>query len=329
MKVAVFSTKPYDRQFLDKANKNFGHELVYFANLLRSETAILAKGAESVCIFVNDDLNAETIDILSDQGVKIIALRCSGYNNVDLNATEKYGIKVVRVPAYSPYAVAEHAIALLLSLNRKIYKARSRILDGNFSLDGLLGFELNGLTVGVIGTGEIGYVVSRILKGFGCNVLGYDVNENPKCAELGVQYVSLEEVFKSSDVITLHCPLLPQTYHMINKGTLGLMKDGVTIINTSRGALINAEAAIDALKSGKIGYLGLDVYEDEKELFFEDHSKDILQDDVFARLISFNNVVVTGHQAYFTTNALQTIADTTLQNISDIQLHGVCNNTVG
>ena len=197
MKVAVFSTKPYDRQFLDKANKNFGHELVYFANLLRSETAILAKGAESVCIFVNDDLNAETIDILSDQGVKIIALRCSGYNNVDLAATMKYGMKVIRVPAYSPYAVAEYAIALLLSLNRKIYKARSRILDGNFSLDGLLGFELNGLTVGVIGTGEIGYVVSRILKGFGCSVLGYDVNENPKCAELGVQYVSLEEVFKS------------------------------------------------------------------------------------------------------------------------------------
>ena len=328
MKVAVFSTKPYDRHFLNLANEKFGHELTYFDNRLRPETSVLAQGAESVSIFVNDEINAETIDALANQGVKTIALRCSGFNNVDLEAAKKHNIAVVRVPAYSPYAVAEHAIALLLSLNRKIYKARARILDGNFTLDGLIGFELNGLTVGVIGTGEIGFVVSRILKGFGCNVLGYDIQKNPKCLELGVEYKPLEEIFKQADILTLHCPLVPPTYHMINKDSLATMKDGVTIINTSRGALIDASDAIDALKSGKIGYLGLDVYEEEQELFFEDHSKDILQDDIFARLISFHNVVVTGHQAYFTRNALQTIAETTLQNITDVQKSGECANAV-
>lgn len=327
MKIAVFSTKAYDKRFLEQANEKFNHDLFFFENRLREKTAILAE-AECVCVFVNDELDAKTIEILARKGVKLIALRCSGYNNVDLEAAKANGIGVVRVPAYSPYAVAEHAVALLLSLNRKIYRARARVMDGNFALDGLLGFELNGKTVGVIGTGQIGYAVSRILNGFGCNILAYDIHENPKCVELGVQYVRLEELFRQSEIITLHCPLLPATDHMINAASLSMMKDGVTIINTSRGALIDTRAAIDALKSGKIGYLGLDVYEGERELFFEDRSHKVIQDDIFARLIAFNNVVVTGHQAYFTDNALSKIANVTLQNITDYEKTETSENLV-
>jgi D-lactate dehydrogenase len=316
MKIAFFSTKPYDRKYFDLANQNFGHEITYFETRLTRQTLKLAEGFECACAFVNDQLDASTLIALAAQGTRLIALRCAGFNNVDVNSAKELGISVVRVPAYSPYAVAEHTVGLMLALNRKVYWAHSRVREGNFSLDGLLGFDMRGRTAGIIGTGKIGECVIRILNGFGCRIIAYDKYKNPACEELGVEYVSMEELFAQSDIVSLHCPLFKETYHLINNDSIARMKKGVMIINTSRGALIDSRAAIEGLKSEKIGYLGIDVYEEEGEIFFEDKTFEILTDDVFARLTTFPNVVITGHQAYFTREAVIAIAKTTLENIT-------------
>ncbi len=316
MKVAVFSTKSYDREFLEDANRSFGHDMTYFEESLNMRTTVLAHGFEGVCVFVNDLLDAPVIKDLAAHGVKVIALRCSGFNNVDLKAVEEAGITVVRVPAYSPYAVAEHTVGMILSLNRKMHRAYLRVREGNFALDGLLGFDMNGRTVGIVGTGKIGAVVAKILKGFGCRLLAYDPYPNPECEALGVEYVALADLFSQSHIITLHCPLTHDTHHLINEEAIRQMMPNVMLINTSRGALIDTRIIIEALKSGKIGYLGLDVYEEEADLFFEDLSNQVIQDDVFARLLTFPNVLITGHQAFFTREALQNIAYTTMENIT-------------
>lgn len=328
MKVAVFNTKPYDRLFFEKANEKYRHELVFLEPRLTAETASLAHGFPAVCIFVNDRLDAPALEILSRNSTRLIALRCSGFNNVDLVAAKARGFCVVRVPAYSPHAVAEHTIALLLDVNRKIHRAYSRVREGNFSLEGLLGFDLHGLTAGIVGTGKIGAAVAQILHGFGCRLLAYDVAPNPACRRLGVDYVSLDELLRQSDIITLHCPLTPETRHLIDAAALAKMKNGVVLINTSRGALIDTQAVIDGLKSGKIGHLALDVYEEEADLFFEDLSEQVIQDDVFSRLLTFPNVVITGHQAFFTREALFNIADTTLANITAYEQQQRCKNEV-
>lgn len=319
MKVIFFSSKIYDKQFFSSGNQKFSHQLQFLEVPLNKNTAVLAKDTEVVSIFVNDVANEEVLRILAEGGVRLIALRCAGFNNVDLKAANNLGIKVVRVPAYSPYSVAEHTLALILTLNRKTHRAFNRVKEGNFALNGLMGFDLYGKTVGLIGLGKIGQVTAAILKGFGCRVLGYDVQKNSECESIGVEYVSLEDLYAKSDIISLHCPLTPQTYHLLNEETIAKMKPGVMIINTSRGALIDAQAVINALKSEHIGYLGLDVYEEEADLFFEDLSEKVIRDDVFMRLLSFPNVLITGHQAFFTSNALQNIADTTLQNITDFE----------
>lgn len=321
MKVAVFSTKPYDREFFSLANREAGHELVFLEPRLTPQTCRLADGFPAVCAFVNDQLDAQVLLPLSRHGTKLIALRCAGVNQVDLSATEQLGMTVTRVPAYSPHGVAEHTVALMLALNRKIPRAYNRIRDGNFSLEGLLGFDFYQRTVGVVGTGKIGAVVARIMAGFGCHVLAHDVVRNPEAEAAGAEYVSTEELFARSDVITLHCPLVPETYHLINEEAIARMKRGVMLINTSRGPLIDTRAVIRALKSGKIGYLGLDVYEEEADLFFEDLSTRVIQDDVFSRMLTFPNVIITGHQAFFTRNALEAIARETLANISAFE-HG-------
>jgi D-lactate dehydrogenase len=287
----------------------------------------LAKDSQAVCIFVNDSANADILKHLKDFGIKLIALRCAGFNNVDLEAAEKLGLCVVRVPAYSPYAVAEHTIGLILALNRRIYRAHTRVREGNFSLDGLMGFDLHGSPVGIIGTGKIGEIVCKILNGFGCELYAFDPNENPECVKLGVRYVSLEDIYKNCYIITLHCPLIPQTRHLINEKAISMMQDCVMLINTSRGALIDTKAVIEGLKNERIGYLGLDVYEEEGDLFFEDLSNQIIQDDVFARLLMFPNVIVTGHQAFFTHNAVEAIAETTLSNIAAYE-RGECQNVL-
>ncbi|HEY9633095.1 MAG TPA: 2-hydroxyacid dehydrogenase [Coleofasciculaceae cyanobacterium] len=328
MKVAVFSTKPYDRQFLEPANADHRHKLVFFEPRLTYETAVLAAEFPAVCPFINDELDEKTLKCLAAQGTRLIALRAAGYNNVDLNAVAELGLTVVRVPAYSPYAVAEHTIGLILSLNRKIHRAYNRVREGNFSLDGFLGFDLHNRTVGIIGTGKIGAIVAEILKGFGCQLLGYDMYRNPAFEAMGAKYVELPELFAASDIISLHCPLTPETYHLINDQALEQMKQGVMLINTSRGALIDTQAVINALKTRKIGYLGLDVYEQESDLFFEDLSEHVIQDDVFQRLLTFPNVLITGHQAFFTENALQKIAETTLANITDFEQGRSCPNEI-
>ncbi|HMF46820.1 MAG TPA: 2-hydroxyacid dehydrogenase [Candidatus Udaeobacter sp.] len=315
MNVAIFSAKKYDREFLNAANAS-GHQLRFFEPHLNEETAGLATGFDAVCVFVNDQVNAAVIAKLHSLGIRLIALRCAGYNNVDLAAATKHGITVVRVPAYSPYAVAEHSIALILALNRKVHRAYNRVREGNFALDGLVGFDMSGKTVGVIGTGQIGTVVAKILTGFGCPTLAFDPIPNPTCRSLGVRYVELNELLAQSDVISLHCPLTPENKYIINDAAIAKMKNGVMLINTSRGGLLDTVAIIDALKSGKIGYLGLDVYEEEEDIFFEDRSGLILSDDVFARLLTFPNVIITGHQAFFTREALLNIAATTIDNIT-------------
>jgi D-lactate dehydrogenase len=269
-----------------------------------------------VCVFVNDQLDKSVLGTIARSGTRLVALRCAGFNNVDLAAAHDLGMTVVRVPAYSPHAVAEYAVGLILTLNRKIHRAYNRVREGNFALDGLLGFDLNNRTVGIIGTGQIGAVVAQILKGFGCCLIAHDPFPNPALAEFNVRYTELSEVFAEADILTLHCPLTPDTYHLINTQALQEMKTGVMLINTSRGALLDTQAVIEALKSGKIGYLGLDVYEEEADLFFEDLSGRVIQDDVFARLLTFPNVLITGHQAFFTRNALEQIAATTLANIT-------------
>jgi D-lactate dehydrogenase len=315
VKVAVFSAKKYDREFLSAANGS-RHKLRFFEPHLSEETAGLTAGFEAVCVFVNDQVNAAVIATLESLGVRLIALRCAGYNNVDLAAATKHGVTVVRVPAYSPHAVAEHTIALMLALNRKLHRAYNRVREGNFALDGLVGFDMHGKTIGVIGTGQIGTVVAQILTGFGCPTLAFDPIPNEPCRSLGVNYVRLEELLAQSDIITLHCPLTPENKHMINAAAIARMKTGVMLINTSRGALLDTLPIIEALKSGKIGYLGLDVYEEEEEIFFEDRSGLILSDDVFARLLTFPNVIITGHQAFFTREALENIAATTIEKIT-------------
>ncbi len=315
MKVAVFSTKSYDREFLQLANREAGHELVFFEPRLNRETARLAEGFPAVCAFVHDALDAGTLLMLTRHGTRLVALRCAGFNQVDLKAATELGVTVTRVPAYSPHAIAEHTVALILALTRRIYRAYNRVREGNFALDGLLGNELCGRTVGVIGTGKIGAIVAQILRGFGCTILAHDPTVNPAVEALG-HYVSTDRLFAESDIITLHCPLLPGTRHLVNEESLARMKRGVMLINTSRGALIDTEAVIRALKSGKIGLLGLDVYEEEGDLFFEDLSTQVIQDDVFARVLTFPNVVVTAHQAFFTRQAMEAIAHDTLANVT-------------
>ncbi|GAA4447459.1 2-hydroxyacid dehydrogenase [Novipirellula rosea] len=328
MKIVVFSTKSYDREFLSAAAKPLGHELTFLEPRLTSETVQLANDHQAVCVFVNDQLDAAVLRSLAEQGVRVVALRCAGFNNVDLPTAREVGIKVVRVPAYSPHAVAEHTAGLILTLNRKIHRAYARVRDGNFYLGGLLGFDLSGRTVGVIGTGQIGTVFAKIMSGFGCRLLGYDEYPNAKCRELGMEYCDLTKLFAESDIISLHCPLTPQTHHLINAQSIAGMKDGVMIINTSRGAVIDTQAVVEGLKSGKIGHLGLDVYEEEADFFFEDLSNEVIPDDTLSRLLTFPNVIITGHQAFFTREALQCIAETTLQNIADIDRVGSSKNEV-
>lgn len=327
-KIAFFDTKPYDRKSFDEINKNFEFDITYFEAHLNQKTAELACNFDAVCIFVNDALNKEVIGYLFEHGVQIIALRCAGYNNVDFKAA--YGkIHVVRVPAYSPFAVAEHATALMLSLNRKIHKAYYRTRDGNFSINGLLGFDMHEKTAGVVGTGKIGKCLVSILKGFGMNILAYDPEPNEEYAgKTGIKYVNLNELYAKSDIISLHCPLNADTEHMINKTTIDRMKDGVMIINTGRGKLIHTEALINGLKCGKIGAAGLDVYEEESEYFFEDKSTELITDDILARLLTFPNVLITSHQGFFTSEALGNIAETTLNNLKEFFNGGYLKNEI-
>jgi D-lactate dehydrogenase len=328
MRVAIFSTKPYDRQFLNAANQIYNHDLVFFEPRLTAETALLAHGFPAVCAFINDRLDAPALQILAEGGTKLIALRSAGFNHIDLKKALELGLTIVRVPAYSPYAVAEHAVALILMLNRKLYRAYNRVRDDNFSLDGLLGFDLHGSTIGIIGTGKIGACFARIMHGFGCHLLAYDIYKNPDCLELGVKYVDLPEVLGRSDIVSLHCPLMPETDRLINADTLKSFKPGAMLINTSRGGLIDTKAAIEALKSGQLGCLGIDVYEQEENLFFEDRSTTMIQDDAFQLLQSFSNVVITAHQGFFTRNALEAIAQTTLQNLTDFEQGNISVNEV-
>lgn len=315
-KVVLFSAKPYDKESFDVANNQFGFDITYHESAISPENCILAKGADVVCIFVNDIVNKKIIDLLIENGVKLLALRCAGFNNVDLKAAEDR-LPVVRVPAYSPYAVAEFTLSMILSLNRKIHRAYWRTRDYNFSLHGLLGFDMHNKTAGIIGTGKIARILIRILKGLGMNILAYDPFPDEAFAtECGFRYTSLDELYHNSDIISLHCPLTEDNVHMINSESISKMKKGVMIINTGRGKLIDSKALIDALKEGQVGSAGLDVYEEEGDYFYEDCSDEIINDDTLARLLSFNNVIVTSHQAYFTQEALSNIANTTLDNIN-------------
>ena len=315
MRVAVFSVKPYDRASLTAASAGLPIEWDWFEPRLDRHTARLAEGATAINCFVNDQLDTATLDILAHQGVKLITLRCAGFNQVDLAAAARLALPVVRVPEYSPHAVAEHAIGLVLTLDRRLHKAYNRVREGNFSLDGLLGFDLFGRTVGVVGTGRIGRCVAEILLGFGCHVLAFDPTPEPELTRRGVSYAPLDELLAASDIVTLHCPLKPTTRHLIDAAALARMKRGAMLINTSRGGLIDTPAVIEALKTGHLGHLGLDVYEEEADLFFDDHSNSIIQDDVFTRLLTFPNVVITAHQAFFTQNALSAIAAQTVRNL--------------
>lgn len=328
MKTAIFSAHAFEKPFLEKANLTHHHELKYFEPHLSLDTAKLAQGFTAVSAFVSDRLDREIIKQLAAGGTRFLALRSAGFNHVDLAAADEYKIKVTRVPAYSPHAVAEHTIALILGLNRKIYKAYNRVREGNFSLEGLMGFDLAGKTAGVIGTGKIGALVAGILKAFGCRVLAYDVQTNADCLAQGIEYVDLNTLLRSSDIICLHCPLSTQTKHIINADSIASMQKGVMIINTGRGALVDTPALISGLKSGQIGYLGLDVYEEEEGLFFEDFSNRIINDDIFSRLLTFPNVLITGHQGFFTETAVRNISETTLENLSDFEKQRPLKNEV-
>jgi len=321
MRIAFFSAHQFDRQFFDEANRAHDHDIRYLEARLTPVTSSLAAGSPAVCAFVNDDLHGDVLTALHAAGVRLIALRSAGFNHVDLPKALELGLTVARVPAYSPHAVAEHAIAMMLSLNRKIHRAHARVREGNFALDGLLGFDMHRRTVGLVGTGKIGSLVARILAGFGCRLLAYDVAPNPECTGIGVHYLSLEDVWAQSDIVSLHCPLTADTKHMIDGATIAKMKRGVMIINTGRGGLVDTAALIGGLKSGHIGYVGLDVYEEEEQLFFRDLSAQVIQDDVFARLLTFPNVLITAHQAFFTREALQAISAVTLENVSAFE-HG-------
>lgn len=316
MRVAVFSTKRYDRDSLSAANQAAGHELEFLETRLTAETASIAARYPAICVFVNDRVDAAVLQALAGGETRLIALRCAGFNNVDLETARRLGIAVARVPAYSPYAVAEHTVGLILTLERKIHRAIGRVREGNFALEGLLGTELHGSTVGIVGTGRIGETVARVLSGFGVTMLASDVQPNPACEALGARYVPVEELLRASNVVTLHCPLTPETRHLLDARRLEMMRSDALVVNTSRGALIDTPAIIEALKAGRLRGLAIDVYEEEDRLFFEDHSADVMQDDTFARLLTLPNVIVTGHQAFFTDKALAEIARTTLDNVT-------------
>ena len=326
MKIAFFSAKMYDREFFNRYNTT--HEIIYFDAPLNEQTVNLAKDCKAICVFVNDRITRVVIATLKSNGVELIALRCAGFNNVDIDAAKANNIAVVRVPAYSPYAVAEHAIALILTLNRKTHKAYNRVREGNFSLDRLTGFDLHGKTIGVIGTGKIGQIFCKIMQGFGCKVLAFDIIANKDLEATGVKYLPLMEIFQQADIISLHCPLNEQTKYIINKQAIGFMKEGVMLINTSRGALVDTAATIDGLKTGRIAYLGLDVYEQEEKLFFNDLSENVIQDDYIMRLLSFPNVLITSHQGFFTQEALSEIAKTTLGNVDAFEQGETLKNIV-
>jgi D-lactate dehydrogenase len=316
MHVAFFGTHRFDREFFDAANTGSRHDLHYIEARLTAATVALAHGHPAVCAFVNDQLDAAVLTGLAAGGTRMIALRSAGFNHVDLVKARELGLTVSRVPAYSPYAVAEHTVALILTLNRKINRSYARVREGNFSLDGLLGFDLHGRAVGIVGTGKIGTIVARILSGFGCRLVAYDTAPNEECRAMGVDYVALQELWPRCDIITLHTPLTEQTRHMVDAAAIGRMNPGVMIVNTGRGALVDTSALIEGLKAGHIGYLGLDVYEEEEGLFFQDLSSHVIRDDVFSRLLTFPNVVVTAHQAFFTREALRAISETTLENVT-------------
>lgn len=322
--ISFFDTKPYDKEFFDKENQKYGFNIIYHEEKLNKKTAVLANGSDAVCAFVNDDIGEDTLKVLDKQNIHMIAMRCAGFNNIDFKlAKEKF--HVARVPAYSPYAVAEHAIGMLLMLNRKLHRAYIRVRDYNFSLNGLTGFDIHGKTVGVIGTGKIGRSFMDICRGFGTEVLAYDPYP---VKDSDIHYVELDELFRRSDIISLHCPLTKESYHIIDKKSLSKMKDGVYIMNTSRGALIDSEDLLEAIKDKKVGAAALDVYEEEADLFYEDNSNTILQDDVLARLISMPNVLVTSHQAFLTEEALGNIAETTLHNLDEYFKGEVMENEV-
>lgn len=329
MKVALFSAKPYEKPFFQAADPGGRHPITWLEPRLDATTAPLAAGHDAVCAFVNDRLDAPTLGILARGGVRAIALRGAGFNHVDLEAAERLGMPVARVPAYSPHAVAEHTVALMLDLNRKLYRAYHRVREGNFSLAGLLGFDMHGRTAGLVGLGKIGLVTARILLGFGMRVKAHDPLPSPEAEALGVELLPLGEVLARADIVSLHCPLTPETRHLIDEEAIARMKPGVMIINTSRGAVVDTRAVIAGLKSGRIGALGLDVYEEEENLFFRDLSDEVIQDDVFSRLITFPNVLITGHQAFFTREALEAIARTTLGNLDDFARAGTSENRVG
>ena len=312
--ISFFDAKPYDKEFFDiECRKYPEYEIIYHEEKLNEKTAVLAQGSDAVVAFVNDDLSVGTLQKLNDENIHMAAMRCAGYNNIDFKYA--YGkVHIARVPAYSPYAVAEHAIAMLLTLNRKLHRAYNRVREYNFSLNGLTGFDLHGKTVGVIGTGKIGRTFMDICRGFGMKIIAYDPYP---AKDLGIQYVSLDELFEQSDIISLHCPLSKESYHIVNEEAIAKMQDGVFILNTSRGALIASEALLEGIKTGKIGGAALDVYEEEADVFYEDNSNMIMQDDVLARLISMPNVLVTSHQAFLTKEALSNIADTTMKNLDE------------
>lgn len=327
MKVTVYSSKHYDRRSLSEANHG-RHDFTFIDNRLLGETVSLASDADAICVFVHDRIDADVIGRLASFNCRFVVLRCAGFNNVDLEAAKEHGIKVARVPAYSPYAVAEFAVGLILSLNRKIHRAYARVREHDFSIDGLEGFDLRGKTIGVIGTGKIGTVFAGIMRGFGCRVLASDPYPSEEARNAGATYVGLSELLGDSDIISLHCPLTEQTHHLINDQALSQMKTGAMLINTSRGGLINADAAIRSLKDGTIGSLGLDVYEEEEGIFFEDHSETIIDDDRLTRLTSYPNVLVTSHQAFFTREAVVNIAEVTLGNLDQFEETGDCENRV-
>lgn len=327
MKLAMFSTQPYDRRFFEEARlaRRDDVEIHYHETALNVETAVLAQGCTAVCVFVNDVLDAATLEVLDGLGVKALLLRCAGFNNVDLAWAARYGMFAARVPAYSPEAVAEHALALIQTLNRRTHRAWARVREGNFALEGLLGMTLHGKTVGIVGTGKIGLATARILKGFGCRVLGHDPYPSPAFASLGTM-VPLAQLLAESDIVSLHCPLTDETRHLIGAATLASMKPGAMLVNTSRGGLIDTVAVIAALKSRQLGALAIDVYEQESALFFHDHSGDIIDDDLFGRLVTFPNVLITGHQGFFTIEALREIASITFDNLDCFRRGGTCAN---
>ena len=326
MKIAIYNARPYDKLYFDRFNRAYHHELHYIDAHLDDETLVLSQDAPAICIFVDDPVDRALLKKMRAQGVRLIALRSAGFNHVDVPSANELGITVANVPGYSPYAVAEHATGMILCLIRRLIRANARVREGNLSLEGLMGFDLYGKTVGIVGTGTIGTVFARIMHGFGCRLLGTDPLESQECREMGLQYVNLATLCRQSDIISLHCPLLPDTQYLIDDNAIAEMREGICLINTSRGAVVDTAAVIRGLKSGKIGFLGLDVYEEEDDLFFEDHSDSVLSDDVFARLLTFNNVLITGHQAYFTREAITNITKVTLANATEFENTGECSN---